>query len=261
LGQNFAKASDIRFQTENETEEFAWTTSWGSSTRMIGGLIMSHGDDDGIIMPPRVAPAHVVLLPIYRKPEEKQKVMAYVDDLAAALRETQYAGRDIVVEVDDREIGGARGWEWIKKGIPVRAEIGPRDITADSVFMARRDRPHREKSAVKREDFIAKLPDILEDIQHQLFQRARDFRNENSRNVDDQKDFYDWFTPNNTEKPEIHGGFALSHWCGDGACESKIKEDLNVTIRCISLDAEDEKGVCICCGKPSDKRAVFAKAY
>jgi len=261
LGQNFAKASDIRFQTENETEEFAWTTSWGSSTRMIGGLIMTHGDDDGVIMPPRVAPAHVVLLPIFRKPEEKQKVMAYVNDLAAALNGIQYAGRDIVVEVDDREIGGARGWEWIKKGIPIRAEIGPRDMANDSVFVARRDRSHREKSAIKRNDFISKLPEILEDIQHQLYRRACDFREENTRNVDDQNDFYDWFTPKSTNKPEIHGGFALSHWCGDAACESKIKTDLNVTIRCIPLDAEEEKGACICCGKPSGTRAVFAKAY
>jgi prolyl-tRNA synthetase len=259
LGQNFAKASEIRFQTENETEEFAWTTSWGSSTRMIGGLIMTHGDDDGIIMPPRVAPAHVVLLPIYRKHEERQKVMAYVNDLAADLRKTQYAGRDLIVEVDDREIGGARGWEWIKKGIPVRAEIGPRDMAEDSVFMARRDRPHREKSGVKREAFISQIPDILEDIQNELFQRACRFRDENTRKVDEQKDFYDWFTPKNAQKPEIHGGFALSHWCGDGACEKKIKEELNVTIRCIPLDAEEEKGACICCGKPSDRRASLPR--
>ena len=261
LGQNFAKASNIRFQTENETEEFAWTTSWGSSTRLIGGLIMTHGDDDGVIMPPRVAPAHVVLLPIFRKPDERRKVMDYVNSLADSLRDVTYAGRDLVVEVDDREIGGARGWEWIKKGIPIRAEIGPRDMAKDCVFMARRDRPHREKTAIKREAFISQLPDMLEDMQKQLFQRACGFRDQHTRNVDDQKDFYDWFTPKNPKKPEIHGGFALSHWCGDQACESKIKADLNVTIRCILLDTQIETGACICCGKPSDKRVIFAKAY
>jgi prolyl-tRNA synthetase len=187
--------------------------------------------------------------------------MAYVNDLAKELRKTQYAGRDLIVEVDDRDIGGARGWEWIKKGIPVRAEIGPRDMAQDSVFMARRDHPHREKSGVKREAFVARIPDILEDIQNELYQRAQRFRDENTRKVDDQKDFYDWFTPKNPQKPEIHAGFALSHWCGDGNCEKKIKEDLNVTIRCIPLDAEKEQGACICCGNPSKERVVFAKAY
>jgi prolyl-tRNA synthetase len=172
-----------------------------------------------------------------------------------------YAGRDLVVEVDDRDIGGARGWDWIKKGIPVRVEIGPRDMAEDSVFVGRRDRSHRDKTAMKREDFIARLPDILDDIQEQVFQRACRFRDQHTRNVDERKDFYDWFTPKNQEKPEIHGGFAMSHWCGDEACETKIKTDLNVTIRCIPLDAERETGTCICCGKPSEARVVFAKAY
>jgi len=261
LGQNFAKASNIRFQSEKETEEYAWTTSWGTSTRMIGGLIMTHGDDDGVIMPPRVAPAHVVLLPIYRKPEERATVMEYVDKLATALRDIRYADRDIVVEIDDRDVGGARGWDWIKKGIPVRVEIGPRDIAKDAVFVGRRDRSHRDKTALPREAFIAQFTEILDDIQGNLFQRARRFRQENTRAVDDRKDFYDWFTPENQEKPEIHGGFAMSHWCGDAACEARIKEDLNVTIRCIPLEAEPEDGSCVCCGKPSRERVVFAKAY
>jgi prolyl-tRNA synthetase len=261
LGQNFAKASNIRFQSENETEAYAWTTSWGTSTRMIGGLIMTHGDDDGVIMPPRVAPAHVVLLPILRSPDDRQMVMEYVNGLAAALREISYAGRDLVVEIDDRDIGGARGWDWIKKGIPLRVEIGPRDIAEDSVYVGRRDQSHREKSAMKREAFIGQLTVILDDIQSNLFARACRFRDTHTRRVDERKDFYDWFTPQNQEKPEIHGGFAMSHWCGDGSCEAKIKEDLNVTIRCIPLEPQKETGRCICCGKPSDRRVVFAKAY
>ena len=127
--------------------------------------------------------------------------------------------------------------------------------------MARRDRPHREKTAMPREVFIDQLTTILDDIQANLFERACRFRDENTREVNEQKDFYDWFTPQNAEKPEIHGGFAMSHWCGDGACEAKIKEDLNVTIRCIPLEAPEEEGTCICCGKPSHQRVVFAKAY
>jgi prolyl-tRNA synthetase len=261
LGQNFAKASDIRFQTEKETEDFAWTTSWGTSTRMIGGLIMTHGDDDGVIMPPRVAPAHVVLLPIYRKPEEREKVMAYVGELADTLRGKRYAHRDLVVEVDDRDIGGARGWDWIKKGIPLRVEIGPRDMAQDSVFFGRRDKSHRDKTAMPRETFIDRVTDILDEIQDHLFQRACRFRDEHTRKVDDREDFYGWFTPKNTDRPEIHGGFALSHWCGDPACEASIKEDLNVTIRCIPLEMDAEEGKCICCGKPAKGRVVFAKAY
>jgi prolyl-tRNA synthetase len=261
LGQNFAKASNIRFQSENETEEYAWTTSWGTSTRMIGGLIMTHGDDDGVIMPPRVAPAHVVLLPIIRKPDDRGKVMDYVAKLAASLREIGYAGGDLVVEIDDRDIGGARGWDWIKKGIPIRVEIGPRDIAEDSVFVGRRDKSHRDRNAMPREAFIAQVTAILDDIQDSLFQRACRFREANTRRVDDRGEFSDWFTPHDTKKPEIHGGFAMSHWCGDGACETKIKEDLNVTIRCIPLAAEKEMGACICCGKPSPVRVVFAKAY
>ena len=261
LGQNFARASNIRFQSENETEEFAWTTSWGTSTRMIGGLIMTHGDDDGVIMPPRVAPAHVVLLPIFRTADERRTVMDYVSGVAAALREIQYAGRDLVVEIDDRDIGGARGWEWIKKGIPVRVEIGPRDVADDALFVGRRDHGHRDKTAIKREVFVAQIADMLDDIQTHLFQRASRFRDDHTRHLDDRQEFYDWFTPSNTDKPEIHGGFALSHWCGDQACETRIKTDLNVTIRCIPLDAKRETGTCICCGKPSDTRVIFAKAY
>ena len=261
LGQNFAKSSGITFQTADEKEQLAWTTSWGTSTRLIGGMIMTHGDDDGVIMPPRIAPAHIVLLPIYRKDEEKEAVITYTRNLAKELSKVTYHGRPIEVEVDEREIGGTRGWDWIKKGIPVRAEIGPRDMKDDSVFMARRDLSPKEKRGVKREELIATLPEILDDIQKNLFDRALAYREANTRCMDDKKEFYDWFTPKSQEKPEIHAGFALSHWCGDGACEETIKNDLKVTIRCIPFDGEEEEGTCICCGKPSSKRVIFAKAY
>jgi prolyl-tRNA synthetase len=261
LGQNFARASEIKFQSPEEKEEYAWTTSWGSSTRLIGGVIMTHGDDDGIILPPKVASAHVVLMPIFRKPEDREHVMAFTEGLAKELREQYYDHRRIEVEVDNREIGGARGWEWIKKGIPIRVEIGPRDIANNSVFVARRDRSHKDKVSIKRERFVAEIPNILNEIQQTLFDRALAFQKENTIAIDENKTFYEFFTPKNLEKPEIHGGFALSHWCGSENCEVKIKEDLGVTIRSIPIENEDEKGTCICCDQPSNQRVVFAKAY
>ena len=257
LGQNFAKGSDIKFQNADKEEQYAWTTSWGVSTRMIGGMIMTHGDDDGVIMPPRVAPAHVVLLPIFRTEEECTEVMAYTKDLAAALRGIRYHGRKIVVEIDDRDTGGARGWEWVKKGIPLRAEIGPKDMANDSVFLGRRDKSAREKIGVKKDAFLKGLCELLDEIQDTYFQRAKAFMAANTLEIDDNKAFYEFYKPRNG----IHGGFALSHWCGNDACEAKIKEDLSVTIRCIPFDSPTEKGECICCGKPSNKRVLFSKAY
>ncbi|GBC59696.1 proline--tRNA ligase [Desulfonema ishimotonii] len=261
LGQNFATASGIKFQNAQEAEEYAWTTSWGASTRLIGGLIMTHGDDDGIIMPPRVAPSHVVLLPIARKAEERAAVMEYTENLARALRDTWYHHTRLRVEIDDRDIGGARGWEWIKKGIPLRVEIGPRDIAANSVFVARRDKPHREKTSVRRDQFVSGITALLDDIQKNLFSRAADYRKAHTVTIDDRDGFYAFFTPENAEKPEIHGGFVRAHWCESAECEAKIKEDLQVTIRCIPFDSPDEDGRCICCGKPSPRRVIFAKAY
>jgi prolyl-tRNA synthetase len=261
LGQNFAKASGIRYQTENESEAYAWTTSWGASTRLIGGLIMSHGDDDGIILPPRVASAHVVLLPIVRTADERQAVMAYTEQLASQLRQVTYLDGKLRVEVDKREVGGARGWEWIKKGIPVRVEIGPRDIAQNMVFMGRRDKPPREKISLPRQQFVAGITEILEEIQTNLFNRALSFREAHTHLMDKRGDFQAFFTPRNRDKPEIHGGFAISPWCGEASCETKIKEDLNVTIRCIPLDAQEQESRCIWCGKPSRLSVVFAKAY
>ncbi len=262
LGQNFAKSSGIRFQSATKQEEYAWTTSWGASTRLIGGLIMTHGDDDGLIMPPRIASAHVVLLPIIRKASERQSVMEYVGQLADALREKVYGGRRLVVEIDDRDIGGARGWEWIKKGIPIRVEIGPRDIAADSVFFARRDGAHQEKQSLKRPDFLEKISEILDQIQANLFARALRLRKDHTVCIDDQDEFNRFFTPQNPEKPEIHGGFSLSRWCGSAECEAETKERLMVTIRCIPFEkGPNEVGPCVCCGRPSDRRVIFAKAY
>jgi prolyl-tRNA synthetase len=212
-------------------------------------------------MPPRVASAHVVLIPIVRKDKDKQMVMDYTNDLAARLRKLAYYGYPVRVEIDDRDIGGAKSWEWIKKGIPLRVEIGPKDIASDSVFVGRRDKDARDKSAINKDTFVAEICSILDEIQDSLFQKALAYREENTRNIDDKNAFDAFFTPENTDRPEIHGGFAMSHWCGDGACEKTIKERLNVTIRCIPYDGQNEDGICIECGKPSNKRVIFAKAY
>jgi len=264
LGQNFAKASGIKFQSAREKEEYAWTTSWGSSTRMIGGMIMTHSDDDGLVLPPRIASAHIVLIPIVRKEKDHTPVMDYVSRLASELKRLDYHGRPLEIEIDDRDIGGGKSWDWIKKGIPVRVEIGPRDIAEDSVFVGRRDQGPREKSSVKRDEFTALIIDTLDDIQQNLYARALAYRQESTRVIDDNDSFYRYFTPENQDKPEIHGGFALSHWCGRSECEGRIKEDLKVSIRCIpfeNLGDDAGAGKCICCGEPSKKRVVFAKAY
>lgn len=261
LGQNFAKSSNIKFQSADEKEVYAYTTSWGVSTRLIGGLIMIHGDDDGLILPPRIASAHVVLLPIIRKPEDRDKVMNYVNTLAAELRDELFHSKRIEVEIDDRDIGGARGWDWIKKGIPVRVEIGPRDIEDNSVFMARRDKGHKEKVSIKKDTFIQEIPNILNDIQKNLFDRASAYTHEHTVAIDDTSEFTSFFTPEDKDKPEIHGGFALAHWCGRDECELKIKEDLSVTIRCIPFNSEHDNGNCVYCGEKSNQRVIFAKAY
>jgi prolyl-tRNA synthetase len=261
LGQNFAKASGIRFQTADEQEAYAWTTSWGVSTRLIGGLIMTHGDDNGIILPPRVASSHVVLLPIVRNPAERSSVMEYVERLAAGLRAQTYGSGWVKVVVDDRDIGGARGWEWIKKGIPLRVEIGPRDIENDSVFVGRRDDETGKKESMDRKQFVSVIAAVLDDIQSNLFQRAKAFQERHTLQIDGRDAFYDFFTPLDADKPEIHGGFALAGWCGSADCESRIKEDLAVTIRCIPLNITKEKTNCVCCGKDASGRVVYAKAY
>ena len=261
LGQNFARASGIKYQSARESEEYAWTTSWGVSTRLIGAIIMTHGDDNGLVLPPMIASSHVALMPIIKKPEERHTVIEFTRALARALREQHYHGREIGVEIDDRETGGGRGWEWIKKGIPVRVEIGPRDIARNSVFIGRRDRGPKEKESIPRDQFIRTIVPILDDIQKNLFNRALRFREENTVRIDSKEDLSAFFTPKNPEKPEIHGGFGLAHWCGSQVCEERINRDLSVTIRCIAADAEKETGRCIVCGDKSTRRVVFAKAY
>jgi prolyl-tRNA synthetase len=263
LGQNFARASGIQYQTREGKLEYAWTTSWGVSTRLIGGLIMVHGDDDGVMMPPRLAPSHVVILPIIRDESQRDTILGYCRELEAALCGQQYHGRPVAVVLDDRDMNaGEKSWDWIKKGIPVRVEVGPRDIEKNAVFVGRRDRGAREKYGEGREAFVAGIIGMLDEIQANLFERARSFREEHTLEIDDWDAFEAFFTPDNREKPEIHGGFALAHWCDSEACETKVNEALSVTIRCIPFDRSDgEQGRCVVCGEKSSGRVVFAKSY
>ncbi len=261
LGQNFARASGIRFQSAEETEEYAWTTSWGVSTRLVGALIMTHSDDDGLVLPPRIAPAHVVLLPIYRDDASREKVLAYVRRVAAELRDRYLTGRSVEVEIDDRDLrGGEKNWAWVKRGIPVRVEIGPRDVEARQVVYARRDEPPRSKHTMSCQQFLSEIPAMLDDIQKRLYQRAEAVRDEHTRQLDDLDGFERFFTPQDRERPEIHGGFGMVHWCGSAECEKRMNES-KVTIRCIPLRGPRESGHCPWCGKPSEQRVVCAKAY
>jgi prolyl-tRNA synthetase len=264
LGQNFARSSNIRFLSRTGTQEFGWTTSWGVSTRLIGELIMTHADDDGAVLPPRIAPAHAVILPVVPKPDHRASVWEAADQLAAELRDQRFAGEPLVVEIDKRDLGGGvKNWEWIKRGIPIRLELGPRDLEKGTVALSRRDRPVKEKAFLQTSEVVSTLGPVLEEIQNNLFARARAFRDQHTVRIDSPKDFYDFFTPKNVERPEIHGGFALTHWSADSEIEARIKEELKVTIRCIpfSADLRGEPGTCPFSGKPSEGRVVFGKAY
>jgi len=250
LGQNFARASEIKYQSRQSSMEYAWTTSWGVSTRLIGALIMCHADDDGMIMPPRLAPVQIVILPIIRQAEQEQDILDYCRRLAADLKKETAFGKGIEVHIDTKEDNaGQKSWTWIKKGVPIRVEIGPRDMAA------------REKKSYSRDEFVKQAGALLEEIQANLLCRATKLLNENTRNIDERSEFYEFFTPKNNAKPEAHGGFAMSHWCGNPECEELPKKDLAVTIRCIPFNTPEEQGECIFCRKPSAKRVVFAKSY
>ncbi len=265
LGQNFSRASGIQFQSREGKQEFGWTTSWGMSTRLVGTLIMVHADDDGVVLPPRVAPTQIVIMPITPREETRIGVLAAAEELAAELRALAYHGAPLEVEVDRRDLGGGvKNWEWIKKGVPLRVELGPRDLDAGNVAVSRRDQPVKAKEFLARNQFVGRAIELLDTIQQNLLDRAREFRDANTRVIDSKQDFYDFFTPMNAAKPEIHGGFALAHWNGSREIEERIKNDLKVTIRCIPFGdpaAPAEAGTCIFTGEPSPQRVVWAKSY
>jgi prolyl-tRNA synthetase len=202
---------------------------------------------------------------VIQKPEHRSVVLEAADDLAAEIRNQRYAGEPVTVEVDKRDLGGGvKNWDWIKRGVPIRLELGPRDLEKGTVAIARRDRPIKEKAFRPVEEVIKAIPDILSEIQAGLYQRAKELRDQNTVKIDSKADFYDFFTPKDADRPEIHGGFAFAHWSGDSSVEAQIKEDLKVTIRCIPTDPsfkDETPGKCIFTGAPSSRRVLFGKAY
>lgn len=258
LGQNFSRAQEIRFQDKDGELAYAWTTSWGVSTRLIGALIMTHADDDGMVMPPKLAPAHAVILPIYRDDETRSQVLEYCHRLKTALSNIAYAGRAVEIHIDDRDLrGGEKKWYHVKRGVPLRIEVGPKDLAKDAVFLTRRDNGH--SSSVSRSELLSTFTSVLDEMQNSLFERALQLRTANTVTLHSESDFRDYFTPKNFDQPEIHGGFALCHFSSEQQVQPLLDE-LKVTIRCMPLEG-NSAGRCFLTGKPADRQAVFAKAY
>jgi prolyl-tRNA synthetase len=248
LGQNFAKAFDIKYLDRNNELQFCWTTSWGLSTRMVGAIVMVHGDDQGLILPPRLAPIQVVAVPIWRSDEEKNTVLGAVEKVKAAL------GESVRLKVDDRD-EYSPGWkfnEWELRGVPLRIEIGPKDVAQDKAVLARRDRPGRAgKSSVPLEGLASAVTDTLTLIQNDMLQHATEFLEANTREPADYESF----------KEAVAQGFARAWWCGAAACEDKIKEETKATTRCIPFDQPGGSGHCVVCGNEAQEVAIFARAY
>ncbi len=247
LGQNFAKAFDVKFTDQDGEEKFVWQTSWGVSTRLIGGLIMAHSDDKGLLLPPKLAPIKIVIVPI-GKDEEMKPVMDVVNKISAQLNEKIQG-----IKVDDRDNYGPgfKFTEWERKGVPVRIEIGPKDVEKGTAVFVRRDTG--EKSFVNLDKIIATAEIMLSDIQSDMLERSREFLSDNSRDIDTYDKFKDFFSGD--------GGFARSHWCGRAECDKKAQQDTKASIRCIPFDQKKESGKCVVCGGESEGRVVFAKAY
>jgi prolyl-tRNA synthetase len=246
LGQNFAKAFDIRFLDENQEEQYAWTTSWGTSTRLVGGIIMVHGDERGLKIPPRVAPVQVVIVPILFD-KSKQEVLKKAQELKARLSEK------FRVELDDRD-AYTPGWkfnEWEMKGVPVRLEIGPRDIAKEQVVAVRRDKG--DKLTITEDELIPTLEKWMDDIQDNLYMTAKTRLEGNIRFADKYNDFKNIM--------EEKRGFIKAYWCGNSDCEENIKKDTKATIRCLAMQDNHEKGKCIYCGKESSSLVYFGRAY
>jgi prolyl-tRNA synthetase len=254
LGQNFAKQFALKFASEQGTEEFAWNTSWGVSTRMIGGLVMTHGDDRGLVMPPRLAPIQVVVVPIYRKDDEREAVLAKAREIVDTL-----AGIRVHVDERDNLSPGAKFYEWELKGVPFRIEVGPKDIAKAQLVLARRvvEEGADRKEVLPEAELLASLPQRLDDYQAFLLDRARARREANSyRDVAS----YDRFR----EILEGEGGFVYTGWCGSAACEEKVKEETKATIRCLPFEefrSPTPPRHCLACGGAAKAEAVWARAY
>ncbi len=262
LGTNFSQACGINFLDEKGEQKLGHTTSWGVSTRLVGGLIMTHADDDGLRVPPKIAPKHAVVLPVIPKDEQRAEILEYTEGLSKELRELQYAGKSLVVEHDTRDLrGGEKSWSWVKKGIPIRIEVGPRDIESGSVVIFRRDQNAKEKIFLKRNELVEKLPSILDEIQANYFKQAKNYQAEHTttkvKNLEEMKEY---FTPKNKNKPEIHAGFVLAPYAESKESEKLINE-FKVTVRCFPLNQDGSEGNCVVSGQPTKKKAIFAKSY
>ncbi|KJS04857.1 MAG: proline--tRNA ligase [Flavobacteriales bacterium BRH_c54] len=247
LGQNFAKAFDVKFTSKEGKQEYVWATSWGVSTRLMGALIMTHSDDEGLVLPPKIAPIHVVIVPIYKGEEQLNQISERALQLKKELEE-----KNIRVKYDDRDTHKP-GWKFAEyefKGVPVRIAIGPRDLENGTVEVARRDT--KEKEILQQKDLAHKVENLLEKIQRNLYQKAIDYREEMTNKADSWEEFNQLI-----EK----GGFVFAHWDGTPETEEEIKQQTKATIRCIPLNNKQEEGKCILTGKPSTQRVVFAKAY
>lgn len=247
LGQNFAKAFEVKYVTKDNQLEYVWATSWGVSTRLVGALIMSHSDDNGLVLPPKLAPIQVVIVPIYKKSEQLDEITVEVDKIVKDLK-----ARGISVKFDNRDTHkpGFKFAEWELKGVPIRLAIGPRDLENGTVEVARRDTMEKETLAIQ--DIAIKIENLLENIQNNIYQKALSFRDDNTFSVDSWDEFKD-----RIEK----GGFVWAHWDGTDDTEEKIKEETKATIRLIPLNGKMKEGKCIYSQKPSKQRVVFAKAY
>lgn len=262
LGQNFAKASNIRFSNKDGQMQYAFTTSWGMTTRLIGALVMCHGDDDGLRLPPRIAQKQIVILPIIPKPECEEQVFAYAEEIAKRLQQHQFYGQPISVIIDKRDKrGGEKNWEWIKKGVPLRIEVGPRDIEGKEMMVSRRDKPHKEKIKISLENIVDETLKMLEEIQNNYFTQAKHYREANIRtDITTFEQLKEFFTVKNSDKPEIHGGFVVAKWCGDVETE-KMLEELKVSIRCLPLKQSGTEGKCILTGRRAVIDVILAKSY
>ena len=248
LGQNFAKAFDVQFLNKSNNLEYVWATSWGVSTRLIGALIMTHSDDNGLVLPPKLAPIQVVIIPIYKSDEQKAAITEKVQVLMAKLKAK---GISVKYDDDDSQRSGWKFNEYEVKGVPVRVAIGPRDLENNQAEVARRDTLEKANYALDiLDETIEKL---LDDIQHNLFQRSLEFRDSNIRKADTWEEFMDIL--------DNKSGFVYAHWDGTTETEEKIKELAKATIRCIPFNNPLEEGKCILTGKPSKQRVVFARAY
>jgi prolyl-tRNA synthetase len=248
LGQNFAKAFDVKFLSSENKQEYVWATSWGVSTRLIGALVMAHSDDDGLILPPRIAPTQVVIVPIYKGEEQKEQINAKVKEIMQQLK-----GLGIRVKYDDNE-NARPGWKFAEyelKGVPVRIALGARDLQNNVVEIARRDT--KEKETISLDGITSHINTLLEEIQQNLFNKAKSYRDEHITKADSWEEF--------ERVLDEKGGFVSAHWDGSAETEDRIKEKTKATIRCIPLDNPQEEGKCILTGKPSKERVLFARAY